>query len=702
MKSKTSFINKGILRNDFKRFSWIGVVYLLGLFFGIPLQIFMLYSKYEETAYISGWNFLRIFRIDSSPLLIILIYVVPILAGLVLFRYLQAGKASDMEHALPVKRETIYNTHIIAGVVCLVVPIVLTALVSWLLVNTLGISDALTTMNATVNGAENMYNMGTVISAWLVTSVVFSLLLFITSVAVGMITGMSTLQGVLSYIFLLLPAGFSLLILHNVSLYVYGFALDYYIEPLGNLSPLVRLGQLRGKFMPITETSLYVVIIVILYFLGRFLYKRRPLESAGNAVAFNIMHPILKYGVTFCCMLLIGSYFNEAMDCLGWTYFGYVMGALISYILMEILLNKSLYIFQWKRFKGLGVYSLIAIAFIAILQFDLIGYETRMPDLDQVNRVCMGSSFYEFTNEEQMNSLTADAFYGRRIVPLYTEKENIANIYNLHKIITEKQSEGLSSSERSRYDRICLVYEMKNGKRMYRQYRIPVQDYDKQLKPIYESREWKYIHYELLRVDPAQVDLIDINEHQLDKSVRVTDGESIKKGIRAIQKDIYEETYEEIMEEKPDWASVEVILKNGENDERFEANGSWEKSYVHFDNWLKEMGKYEQARIIPEDIEYALVEKIAVSSTGGLTHDIQKEYRTNQMPDISELENKPGTLKITDPAQLEKCLRSFFELHKEESDYYIYFKPKDGNVFVQSFEKESAPNFVRVYLDGEK
>lgn len=38
MKSKTSFINKGILHNDFKRYGWMGVVYLLAWLSAVPLQ----------------------------------------------------------------------------------------------------------------------------------------------------------------------------------------------------------------------------------------------------------------------------------------------------------------------------------------------------------------------------------------------------------------------------------------------------------------------------------------------------------------------------------------------------------------------------------------------------------------------------------------------------------------------------------------
>jgi len=206
MKLKTSFFNQGILCNDFKSLGWIGAVYLLSLLLCIPLKIIMLYSNVGIARLSQDpYFYLRMF-LFNEPLQLMLLIVAPVLTALLLFGYLQNGKAADMVHALPVKRETLYHTHILAGLIFLFVPLMITALVSWALVAGLAIPN--------VSGSD--------IFTWLAVSLLFNLLYFMTGVATGMFTGLLSVQAVLSYILLLLPTGLTMLLLHNMSMYTYG------------------------------------------------------------------------------------------------------------------------------------------------------------------------------------------------------------------------------------------------------------------------------------------------------------------------------------------------------------------------------------------------------------------------------------------------------------------------------------------------
>jgi ABC-2 type transport system permease protein len=172
MKLRTSFINRGILLNDLKRFSWIGAGYLLALLAIVPLKIFMLYSRTQDLRTNDTTAYLRIFQFDYySPIQILVLIVVPVLTGLLLFRYLQDSRAADMAHALPVRREALYNTHVVTGIIFLFVPLILTALVSWALVSGLGIED--------VKGIN--------ILTWLANCLLFNLLFFICSMAETMV-----------------------------------------------------------------------------------------------------------------------------------------------------------------------------------------------------------------------------------------------------------------------------------------------------------------------------------------------------------------------------------------------------------------------------------------------------------------------------------------------------------------------------------
>lgn len=131
MKLKT-FINQGILYNDFKSLGWFEAVCFLSLLLTVPLKIIMLYSNPEIAIAKLSQDpeiFRRIFLFNDFFQVLLLI-VAPVLAALLLFGYLQNGKAADMTHALPVKRETFYYTHILSGLIFLFIPLMSTALVS--------------------------------------------------------------------------------------------------------------------------------------------------------------------------------------------------------------------------------------------------------------------------------------------------------------------------------------------------------------------------------------------------------------------------------------------------------------------------------------------------------------------------------------------------------------------------------------------
>ncbi len=690
MKSKTSLLNRGILLNDFKRFAWIGAGYLLILLLSVPLKVFMLYSKSEDMIINNTSAYLRIFQFDTNAALlqVMSLIIVPVLTGLLLFRYLQDSQASDMLHTLPVKRETLYNTHVMAGIIFLFVPLILTALVTWALVAGLGIEH--------VNSTD--------ILSWLAVSLLMNLLFFICSVVVGMITGMSTVQGVLSFILLLLPSGLSMLLLYNMSKYIYGLPHDFYSDKITHLSPLIRLTENSIRSITTVEIVVYLSSSIALYFLGRRLYRKRRLEAAGDAITFDILRPVFKYGVTFCFMLLLGSYFYSDQGNMGWTYFGYFLGSLLAYFLAEILLNKSLQVFQLRRLKGYGIYCLVIIALLGLLHFDCAGYEKSLPDPVEVRSIYLDYSFYAL-KEKDNNIRTAvnvrdgvEYKYQPPVPAIFTEKDNIANIYALHQKIVANRLDGKEAylAKRTNNDsqQICLAYELENGRHFYRQYEIAAQDYAAYLKPIYESREYKHLHNEILRINIADINLIEVSASGINKNVRIIEPGLIAQAVGVLQSDVYERSYEEMTDMRPPWAHINISLKDHRS-----VDLGWEKSYDNFGKWLIALGAYNQARLLPDDIAYAIVDK---------NPDLNRQdtYKLPSQLDLRDLEEKPGILKITDPEKLELCLRNLRNYgnynrgNMEQSAYSVVFLLKNGATFSGLLFEDDAPAFVKEHFAG--
>ena len=673
MNSRTSFINRGILGNDLKRFAWVGIVYLLGLLLAIPLKVFMIYSHLQAAGITDTASYSQVLNYDSSALQLLLLLIVPVLTGLLLFRYLQVSSAADMEHALPIRRQTLYNTHVLAGLIFLVVPLIITALVTWALAAVWGI--------APLDGGA--------ILTWLGTSLLLNLLFFLTTVAIGMFTGMTSLQGVLTYILLLLPAGLSLLIPHNISKFLYGFPYDHYRSTgISDLSPLVRLESLSNRPLSAGEVAVYLLIVIAIYWLGRYLYQRRPLERAGSAVAFDILGQILKYGVVFCSMLLAGTLFSDAQDGIGWTYFGYLLGSLLAYILMEILLEKSWYIFQWQRFKGYGIYALVVIVFVGGLNLDITGYEKRMPPLGEVESVYLDNTFFLFEHRSNFPDEAYPPGSGP-VPPIFIEPENLASIYALHEaIIKSPEGKRVQQFGKQRIFRepTCLVYELKDGRRFYRQYRINRAILGDKLKPIYESREYKELHNELLRINPATVNLIEVSTREGTKQLRITREDLMQQAVAALRQDILAQSYAEMTNPKASWAHISISLpdRNG-------IDLAWQKSYTNFANWLRATGQYEQARLLPEDISQALVSQAFQFNESA--PDGRYEPKSRSI-DMADLEKRPGVLHITDSRELEQCLQDYYDSYYEEAAYDVIFLLKNDRTVEGVFLEGQVPAFI--------
>ncbi len=694
MRSATSFINKGILHNDFKRYGWMGMVYLLAWLSAVPLQLVMIYSRPEIIkVHYTASTYLRVFEFNYSPVSLFLLLMAPVLAGLLVFRYLQTGKAADMEHSLPIRRETLYNTNLLSGLVLLLFPVVITALLTW----------------AVVTWFKIDFVQGQDILNWLKVALTANLLLFSSTVAVGMITGMSALQGLLTYILLLVPSGLTLLVLHNLKMYLYGFAYDYFSVDLERLSPLLNLTYVNLNLTN-SDIIIYLLASISLYFIGRYLYRVRPIEAAGDAVTLGPLRPLLQYSVTFCTMLLVGSYFYSTQQSMAWTYAGYFLGALLGYILIEILFHKSVHIFTWQRFKGLGVYAVIALALLGLIRSNFIGFETRLPQIDEVKYVYMDYSFYPLLQAKD-ESRTAN----QAPQAIYVDRDNIAHILALHREIIAKREEAKSNptiDQNIRQERICLAYQLNDDKMLLRYYLVDSSRFTEQFKPIYESLEYKTHKYEVLRINPMDAKLVDIRSQVGNKRVSITDPQLIQEAIAVLQNDIKMQSYEEMTDTKPPWGHVEITLPGEQTDTGavraetvestmettpkkgyYNVTVQWQKSYYGLESWLKGKGLYNQVRLLPgQDIVHAFIEYFPQGMDDA-------EFRI--MKADQDFGERPGQLKVTETDKLELCLQSYQEYHKTKGAVYmVYFRLNSGSILTGILTPSSAPDFVKQHFAG--
>jgi ABC-2 type transport system permease protein len=577
----------------------------------------------------------------------LLMVTAPVITAVALFKYLNSQKLGDLIHSLPIKRENIYNNYIVIGIISLIIPLIINGIICIMLNLTLDLSKYYTIKDVFV---------------WMSLSAIIEIVVFLISVFVAMTTGISIAQGILTYIVLFLPIGLFGLLVYNIQLFIYGFSPDYYFQQkLEMLTPITRAFTFADKRYPmsLTEILVYILIFAVLYFVSKRLYKIRKIEAYSNAVVFPVLRPIFKYGITFGTMLVGGVYFGNVQESAKWALFGYFVGSLIGYFVAEIILRKSIYVFN--NIKGYLIYSLAIILILIGCNMDIIGYQKYVPTLEEVKSVYFSEGAY-YEGENGINSF-------------YFDESNINDIQILHNKIIRDKDNNIKSNMENREDikYMTFMYELKNGKKVVRSYTVSYKNYYKYLKPIYESDEYKKINYEILRTDYNNMNKVVVTSI-LDPSKKITliDNNEIKDAVKNLKEDINNESYSEMIDNKDPWADVLILLPNGK-----EVYSSWDKTYVNFEKWLDKKGYTDTIKVSQDEVSYIIVEK-----------------RSSKDVYSIEENNSADTLKITDKKQINTCLNEYTQSIFEQSDYIIEIHLENGVNAIATFDNNNVPGFV--------
>ncbi|MFC0272912.1 DUF6449 domain-containing protein [Metabacillus herbersteinensis] len=645
MKSKISFFNLGLVQQIFRQHGWIGSLYLVVLMFALPLQLLIISSKKNEYLLTEISNLLS-FSINVQAMFL---FTLPVLAGVFLFRYLQVELSVDMIHSLPIKRETLYVHHLLSGLVMLIVPIWLTAFVTHLVIQTNGLVPHFS--------LADLYNWGLIMT-------LFTAFFFSFTVVVGMATGMSIVQGIFTYVLLLLPFGLYELLNIHLRKFLFGFSINYFsTSTVEDLTPFTRFPTIGTEFLSFWETIIYLVLIFVLLFIGFLFYKRRSLEMATEALAFPFLRPLFQYGLTFSAMLLAGAYFdNEPTEQVGWLIFGYSSGAIIGYFISEMVMKKSWRVFHPKAFIGLTSYTAVILVLFTIIQLDVFGYETKLPKVAHIEGVYFGKGYEMLNNRvENQGKYSEDKLY-------------IQDVHDLHENIV-KEKVLLESISKMDTEPLSFSYIMNNGTKVVREYQVPTKVLEASLKPVMESEHYKKKHLQIVK---EKTESITIHPTGLQSgTISIFDPAEINELRTILQKELYSQSYEEMVDTRSPWAQLEFFYSSP--DQHLNSMSyDWKKTYEELEAWLDRKGYLEKARLFPEQLQY-----VEVAKAENLSDD--------RYPDPEQrFKSRPNQVKIEDKEQITIALTQFSE-YSTYASYYVKMKTKAGNDIYGVYTDETVP-----------
>ena len=467
MLSKTSSCERTLRRADWRRF-WpllflYGAVWMMSLPLGLWNRRWSVYNaeslqhalrNIENTIY------------DCVTAAVVISAVFAVLLAMTLYGYLMNGRSVGLMHALPINRTKQFINHFRVGVEIFTVVHVATFLVSVLVMSGYGVISW-----------EG-------ILTWFAVAELTCLFFFSLATLCAMVTGwVIAIPVIYVGVNAMFVVFYSLLQLMFDQFY-WGYSNSGYPELISWLTPFERLvntasdtyvwreGVEYGEhhLSPEGWTALivYTVVAVVFAVVAWLFYKARRSESAGDAIVFDWLRPIVLYvmsvvggmGFGFLLYYLIGL---DGSDSLLLLLICQIIGGVVVYFAVQMLLQKSFKVFNRRGWLGAALLAVILIVIAVVVKFDLLGYERYVPNEDKVHAA-------EFSG-----SMMSDHTYN-------DEASRIEKITAMHRAILAQGQDAWIGNPGSYeedgsgvWHNFSFTYHMDNGTRIHRNYALTVQ-----------------------------------------------------------------------------------------------------------------------------------------------------------------------------------------------------------------------------------
>lgn len=432
MKLRTSFFNPTVFKKDLTRFAPTWALYTVGLFMMMAICLDAPSDYRKASSIAETISLMAGFNLGYA-----------LLNGQLLFGDLFNSRHVNALHAMPLRRECWYFTHVVSGIAFSFVPNLAMALAASLMMGT-----------------------GWMVPFWWLLAVTLQYICFfglavLSALCVGNRFAMVLVYGIINFL----------------SLIVYWFYSSIY-EPLlygvvvnpnlfNRFCPVTRLVDM-GYEMVVINGNLEIAAIRTVEFgegwgylgicaavgvaalaLSLILYRRRKLESAGDFMAVRALEPVFLGLYT----ISMASYFwgiGDLFDIGQYIFLG--LGVIIGFFTCRMLLKRTIRVFQPKALLAFAVVCVVFAGSMVMTAVDPLGVTRRVPEADQVANVYISTSQYNYSNSEILRM---------------EDPQDVEKAVALHEAILAGKGECAPTENNTA---VCISYVLKNGKTVRRYY----------------------------------------------------------------------------------------------------------------------------------------------------------------------------------------------------------------------------------------
>ncbi|MEW6622440.1 MAG: ABC transporter permease subunit [Bacillota bacterium] len=332
--------NKTLFWKDWKLTRLLFYLAAFLIFWDLPMNYFRLLNQIE----LEGLNNLWFERMLLSPLLlgtgsqIFLIIVLPVAAAALLIGEERRRKTLEFLKVSPYTIHEIFFNKILVGLTVILAPYLINGLI--MIVMRLAIADL-------AAGYQVMHVLN-----WFWMTMTLVIAFFSFSFLIGMVAGTTTVQVVLTGIFMIFPLGFLFLIESNIIILSHYLGFDGYFSILRHMENIAEYLVLPayidsyafGRMNMINQGLILLSASLGMIAFSKILFDKNQMERNGEVLMFKQLETFFKAGVAFCTMLLMGMMFARVFTVLGQStalelVIGYIVGLGLGWFIPNYLIK---------------------------------------------------------------------------------------------------------------------------------------------------------------------------------------------------------------------------------------------------------------------------------------------------------------------------------------------------------------------------
>ena len=513
-----------LMREDIKRRGWTIALTVLGLLFTtvIPTAIKcgeLTDLTVQDSPVIKYMQQSVVKLLKTGSMAAVFLIVASVLWAVSGFHYLHNNKKVDFYHSIPVRRRQLFLAIYVNGIL---VPAVI-----YLAVLLISVGIAL-------QAGVSIKLIGILPIQGYVLHLLYYSLLYTTTVVAMMLTGNVVIALMGTTVFCSYGPAVVALTLGYFNAWFHTFSLSAgqerkWILAMWNTSPLGNyigsIGDFNSGMWYIHRLAGVLIITILLAGLSYALYRLRPSEAAGKAMAFSCSRMPVKVLIVIPVSVAFGIFFYLLRSNLTWLVFGSLCGCVLCHCLMEII-----YHFDFRRLFSNKIHLACCMAVSLMLAFagyfDWYGYDSWLPEASDVKSAAISM---RDTDEWVTYGQIASMPRGDGGIRFYWSYKNKTNYCFENMSLTdisqamELADRGVREDERIRKNESsgdylrtnCTVqFCMKNGKQVYRSYSLPLDEELKQMyASIHDNPEYKQGAYPVMKQTGGETGSVQVQQY---------------------------------------------------------------------------------------------------------------------------------------------------------------------------------------------